>query len=99
MEKVFRGGYEIFIFRETKNSTGQALISLAVLWEKAKPDMTPRSPLRNYYAIIFVCSTRICCGATLRGQELCIAPKEADWESQHTQAMGNHQGMSLTRLE
>lgn len=100
MEKVFCGSYEIFIFRETQNSTGQAQISLVVLWEKVKPDMTPRSPfqlklLSNYIA----CSTRISCGATLRGQELCVAPKEADWESQCTQAMDNHWGMSLKGLE
>lgn len=55
MEKVFRGGYEIFIFRETKNSTGQALISLAVLWEKAKPDMTPRSPLQPKLLCNYIC--------------------------------------------
>lgn len=100
MEKVFCRGYEISILRETQNSTGQVLISLVVLWEKAKPDMTPRSPSnQNYYAIIFVCSTRISCGATRRDQELRVAPKEDDWESQHIQAKGNHWGMSLTLLE
>lgn len=56
MEKVFSGGYEIFNFRETQNSTGQALISLGVLWEKAKPDMTPQSPFQPKLLCNYICA-------------------------------------------
>lgn len=55
MEKVFCGGYELFIFRETQNSASQAVISLVVLWEKAKLDMTPRSPFQLKLLCNYIC--------------------------------------------
>lgn len=61
---------------------------------------TPEVPSnQNYSVIISTCSTRASCGATQRGQKLCIASKESEWVSQHTKETGNHQGMSPILLE
>jgi len=103
MEQVFYGGYEISTLSEMQNSTGQALINLfqlVMLWAEARPVVISRGPFQPK---LLCDSIRLqywsSCGATSRGQKLCTASKEAEWESQHTKEMGDHWGMSLTLLE